>query len=502
MKMKKINFKVLSNNLTRGAQKGWSILTMNPYDSNLVPRFNIAISLEREKVSIAYLARFTSSFRVKKENTYTFDEDVYPSANNVLFALNSFIEQAGLSSQPVTLAVPKAWVVTRKWHLPRTIEDEIAMAITNEMDIITPFPAEEVYFDYQILSRDENNVYFVVAAVRRCKIESYLDLLSEKKFPVKSLNLNIAAFGTACTYLKKGNKNEFIVSKIDKREIEAAAVSGGRVPFLYSYTLKADEIEDAIQIEELLNSASSVLGIEESDIIVDLNLETSFLKYVLQDKFGSRIVPIDDLNTKALQLKQKKSGIFSAAGAAIEALKTDSNGLNLLLSGQKEKKKESLLLSMVLVVFLFVLFGFNMYQPVHKGRMEIQALDEKIDSFKKDVDRVNKIKEANKKVRKEIETINEFGENPFIPLDILKEITTLLPDDSWVTRLTIRQEYVDIEGYSDSATALIVKLEESKLFKNVAFSSPTIKDRRLNKDRYRIRAYIEGYKDKKKEGKR
>ena len=492
----RIPFKVLSKNLNRGIKKGWHILTLNPYDSYLVPRSHIAVSLERENVSIVYLSRFASSFRVKKENTYYFIDEDYPSAHNVLSSLSSFVEGVGLSAQTITLTLPKAWVVTKRWQLPRTIESEIALAIANEMDVITPFSSDEVYFDYQVLSRDENNVYFLVAAVRRDRIQPYLDLLEENKFPVRIVTLNIAAFAIACTHIREENNKEFIVSAIDKGEIEIAAVSEGNLPFIYSNILKADEIEDALQVEEMLNSASTALRSTETDIIVDINLETSFLKYVLQDKFGSRVIPLDKLNTTALKLKQKKGGRLSAAGAAIDALRTDSNGLNLLLSGKKEEKKESLILSLILVALLLALFGFNIYQPVYKGRMYIQALDEKIEVFKKDVDRVYKIKETNEKVSKEIQAINEFGQNAFLPLDILKELTRILPDDSWVTRLTIKDEYVDIEGYSDSATTLIVKLEESSLFTKASFSSPTIKDRRLNKDRYRIRAYVEGYKKK------
>src|SRR3990170_1103833 len=200
MKLKKIPYKALSRSLQIGLLKGWHILTLNPYDSFLIPRSTIAVSLERENVTIACLSRFASRFTVKKENGYPFVDEAYPSAHNVLSALESFIQSSGLSPQPVTLALPKAWVVTRKWQLPRSIEAEMAMAITHEMDVITPFSSDEVYFDYQILSRDENTIHFLVAAIRKDKIQPYLDLLKESKFPVTRITVNIAAFGTACAY--------------------------------------------------------------------------------------------------------------------------------------------------------------------------------------------------------------------------------------------------------------------------------------------------------------
>jgi Tfp pilus assembly protein PilN len=77
-------------------------------------------------------------------------------------------------------------------------------------------------------------------------------------------------------------------------------------------------------------------------------------------------------------------------------------------------------------------------------------------------------------------------------LIILKELTNVLPKTVWLTRTRITDTAVDIEGYAGSATEIISKLEASQYFKKVEFASPTIRDTRLNSDRFVIKMELEG----------
>ncbi len=79
-------------------------------------------------------------------------------------------------------------------------------------------------------------------------------------------------------------------------------------------------------------------------------------------------------------------------------------------------------------------------------------------------------------------------------LNLLKELTTILPKNTWLTRARITDTTVEIEGYASSATELLPKLEASKYFKKSEFASPTFRDARMNADRFIIRMEIQGVK--------
>lgn len=58
------------------------------------------------------------------------------------------------------------------------------------------------------------------------------------------------------------------------------------------------------------------------------------------------------------------------------------------------------------------------------------------------------------------------------PLQVLNELTRLIPNDSWVTQLVMRGRSVEVIGYSPRATDLIVRVEGSALFEKPQFRSP------------------------------
>ena len=81
-------------------------------------------------------------------------------------------------------------------------------------------------------------------------------------------------------------------------------------------------------------------------------------------------------------------------------------------------------------------------------------------------------------------------------LNVVKELTTLLPSTVWLTRARVTETTVEIEGYAGTATELLTRLEQSKLFKKAEFTSPTIRDARTNSDRFVIKMELEGYEKK------
>ncbi|GGK84883.1 PilN domain-containing protein [Amphritea balenae] len=73
-------------------------------------------------------------------------------------------------------------------------------------------------------------------------------------------------------------------------------------------------------------------------------------------------------------------------------------------------------------------------------------------------------------------------------LVLLSELTRLLPDTTWISRLNLQDGTVVIQGESTNASALIAILEESTLFQDVRFSSPVTINPRSQKERFSISA--------------
>jgi Tfp pilus assembly protein PilN len=88
--------------------------------------------------------------------------------------------------------------------------------------------------------------------------------------------------------------------------------------------------------------------------------------------------------------------------------------------------------------------------------------------------------------RKLLTTINGIESAALRPLPVLRELTELLPTDTWLTTLSLDQKGVEVTGQAAAASGLIPLLENSSRLERVEFSSPVTRGR--DKEQFRIRA--------------
>ena len=74
--------------------------------------------------------------------------------------------------------------------------------------------------------------------------------------------------------------------------------------------------------------------------------------------------------------------------------------------------------------------------------------------------------------------------------ELLAEITDLLPDDTWIYRLHLRDDDLDLAGYSAKPSALIGILEESPALVGVRFTGAVKPDPRQGLDAFKLSASI------------
>jgi len=77
-------------------------------------------------------------------------------------------------------------------------------------------------------------------------------------------------------------------------------------------------------------------------------------------------------------------------------------------------------------------------------------------------------------------------------LQLLYDLTSLLPDNTWVSRLKIDEKGVTLQGESGKASDLIELLEQFKRFENVRFNSPVTRNPTTNKEQYEIQMELTG----------
>ena len=74
---------------------------------------------------------------------------------------------------------------------------------------------------------------------------------------------------------------------------------------------------------------------------------------------------------------------------------------------------------------------------------------------------------------------------------VLKDLTNLIPDNTWLLNLRLSKQNVDLGGMSRSASDLIPLLDKSGLLNKTEFASPIVTD--ANKiEHFKIKAEFKG----------
>ena len=185
---------------------------------------------------------------------------------------------------------------------------------------------------------------------------------------------------------------------------------------------------------------------------------------------------------------------FAALGGMLESLWPAAKGLNLLRKGKTDRPKNPVGLTVILILAILVVGALNVAAPVRREEGRLASITQQINIKKKEALQVEDLRKEVDSLKGEMSTINNFKKDNPLMLNLLKELTVILPKTTWLTRVRMTDTTVQIEGYSDSATSLLPKLEASPYLKKVEFASPTFRDRRMNADRFNISMEIEGLK--------
>ena len=74
--------------------------------------------------------------------------------------------------------------------------------------------------------------------------------------------------------------------------------------------------------------------------------------------------------------------------------------------------------------------------------------------------------------------------------ELIDEVTRVLPDDTWLLQFDLKEDKLELTGYSTKALALLEILEKSRMLRSVRFTSPVTPDTRLGVDRFRLTALV------------
>jgi general secretion pathway protein L len=166
-------------------------------------------------------------------------------------------------------------------------------------------------------------------------------------------------------------------------------------------------------------------------------------------------------------------------------------GLNLLPPEQRPRRNGwsrrlsavAMLISLLLVAVAIVLPIWRQHQQVREVLSQIAQIRQAANEALALRDQLDQVMAAAQLLAQKKQAVPSM-------LELLQELTAILPDDTWVERLQINGDNAQLIGQSAKASALIGIIEASKLFHSAGFQSPVNTDPRSGKERFVLGAKI------------
>ena len=483
------------SDLVAKAERWWkpvqSILTFSLMEGILLPKKSLAVSIERGSLWVLLGSRFLSKIKITNSRKYLFEEGKYPGPASIASTLGHALRELKSPRMHITLGIPRDWVIIRTAELPSAVKANINDVVAYELDRLTPLSAESAYYDFKVLSETEEKLTLVIVAARSDLINQYLNALRAESVFVDRVTVNLSGLGTLCSFMNQ--ETDSICLDVDPYGYEGGFVHDRRIVAAFGGSFgegnpsaRADMIGDGIgPVIELAKS----LGIIPAIMV--------YMKEKNDISLGSRLgLPVKMLNGGDIKTRLSTDlddFSYSALGIALESLWPGARQLNVLGKGFEARVSVPKAVTLALVVLLLAAWVPYVVLPLQREEKRLLEINRQINIRKEEVKKVETLRKEVETAAAEVASIDNFKESRPMSLVLLKELTTSLPKSVWLTRSRITETTVDIEGYASSASEVLPKLEQSKYLKKVEFASPTIRDARVNADRFVIKMEIEGF---------
>lgn len=361
---------------------------------------------------------------------------------------SAFVRKAGLRHVAATVLLPRQDLIVRQLALPGVSDSDLASAVRFQMDGLHPYSEDDVIASW---ARLPGTSTVLVAIARRGAIERYAAWFDEAGIKIASFTTSAAAIYSAVRLLA-APPAEFLACERVDGHIEFYGESPARPVFSASF-------EDAAESE-----GARVASLARAELRLDPGAELEPLE---------RLLPA--------------SPALPYAAALTSACPRLCLPLNLLPREQRQtSSRMQWIPSAVLGAIVLLLAGALAAFPGFEDRRYLNSLQAEIAKIEPRAARATALDRATDTARNRTILLDEFRRRARLDLDVLGEMTRILPPPTWLNQLEITRTQVLVAGETDQTAPLLQVIDASPQFQASEFAMPPVRSQ--TGEVFRIRA--------------
>jgi general secretion pathway protein L len=147
-------------------------------------------------------------------------------------------------------------------------------------------------------------------------------------------------------------------------------------------------------------------------------------------------------------------------------------------------------INLVLTALLAVLLVAAITIPLVQKNRAIEAMEAQVQTAAAAAREGSQLRQNLEKMADASRFLVEKKATAVMAVELIDEVSRILPEHTWITRLNLSETELQLQGQSSSSASLIAAIESSPHFENVRFPSPVVQIQGTNNDRFHIAASI------------
>jgi general secretion pathway protein L len=208
-------------------------------------------------------------------------------------------------------------------------------------------------------------------------------------------------------------------------------------------------------------------------------------------KLDLRLVPKATVNPLLDRLRA--IGILPHAVDSLDARddRLDVEGFNLIPEGQRPAYVfRRARLNWALAGGVVLVLGLVMAQSLYLRTNTVEALRSEVDALRAEADQVMSLQRQLEDSLQAANFLAERRRRQPVVIQVLDEVSRVLPDDMWINQLQVRGNELTLMGLADGSSRLIEIINASPLLDDAAFRGSINVDPATGKERFNAQASI------------
>jgi len=166
-------------------------------------------------------------------------------------------------------------------------------------------------------------------------------------------------------------------------------------------------------------------------------------------------------------------------------------GVNLLPMDQRRSKRFDIRrLNLALTALCAVLLVAAITIPIMQKNSAIRSIEERVETAAVTAREGSQLRQDLEKMADASRFLIEKKQSAILAVQLLDEISRILPDHTWVGRLDLSESELQLQGQSKASSSLIAIIESSPYFENARFRSPVVQVAGTDADRFHLSADV------------